>query len=179
MLGPLAKLLLVMTSLAPVLLTYAFADYLHRGERSGQLVVILIAAGLVVLAWLVMIGAVRQLPKMSFRAATVRTADAQVVAYLVTYLFPLLAVGTDGFSGQVLGFVLVVIGAVIWTSHAYHFNPLLAIINYHFFEISTEGGMEYLLLSKRDIHSPHDVTHIVRLGHYIVLDASKEETRHG
>ena len=72
----------------------------------------------------------------------------------------------------VLVFVLLVFFLAIWTTHAYHFNPLLVVFGYHFYEVTNEGNVTYVLITRSTLRATSGVTAVRELTDYILLDAS-------
>jgi hypothetical protein len=61
---------------------------------------------------------------------------------------------------------------VLWTTHALHVNPVLGLIGFHFYEVETQEGVTYLLITKRTINNLKGVTSVVQLTEYGILDSS-------
>lgn len=172
MLSRFAKSLLVGSAAAPILLAWAFADWHRGGAALRQLVAVVVAVGLAALCALVLIGAKRYLPRVTYNATTLKTADVEVVGFLVAYMLPLVATGTDEFDYVVLGFVMVMVGVIVWATNAYAVNPLLSAVGYHFYETTSSGGVTSLLISRRTLHNCSEVSRVVQVTRYVVLDAS-------
>jgi len=174
MLTKLAKLALVATAFAPVLLTYAMA-YALRGEFwPNGFVLVAVAALLVVLCILVIRAARNLLELLPFPVQAVKTADSEIVGFILAYLLPLVNSSTNIVDARILAFVLVMFFAVVWSTHSYHFNPVLGFLGYHFYEVESTGSVTYLMVTKRDLRRTREVASVVQLTEYMVLDASKE-----
>lgn len=59
---------------------------------------------------------------------------------------------------------------IVATSHAYHFNPLMSVLGYHFYEVTDTGGVSYVLITRRSLHTARSAARVVRLSEYIILD---------
>ena len=70
--------------------------------------------------------------------------------------------------------VLGVFFLVVMTSNAYHTNPLLGLIGYHFYEITIED-VGYTLLSRRNLHNTKTIKTVVSLTDYMLLDVTKQK----
>lgn len=172
MLRGLARLLLAFGALSPVAVTWVIADYGRRGYDRDQIVVIFCAAMLALVCFLVLTAAARQLTKVSFSIEEIRAVDSEVVAYVVTYLFPLVA-PTETVNSLSLGFVFLLLAIVLSSAHAFTFNPLLTVLGYHFYEVKCSTGVSYLLISKGDISDVKQVDAVVRLSKFLVLDITR------
>lgn len=170
MLNAVAKLLLVLTSFAPVLLTYGFATYLNSGVTAAVFALVGLTALLVVLCLLIIRAARHQLEHLPFPISSVKSADSEIVGFMIAYLLPLISAADSTVSLPLMTFVLILFLVVVWTSNAYHVNPLLGIFGYHFYEVTTESGVTYLLMTRRSIRNSKSVSTVVQLTTYIVLD---------
>ena len=71
-----------------------------------------------------------------------------------------------------LVFVAVIFFFIVYNSHAYHFNPLLGCFGYHFFEVTIEGDITYVLITRQNITDCKNVSQVVQLPEYMILDAN-------
>jgi hypothetical protein len=166
-----AKISLVATSLAPILLTLAFLAHMagHNYAAVGW------AAGVVLLvavASLILSAASHQLQVFPLEVGKLKTADREIVAFLLTYVLPLALVNLHDFSvdWRAIGFLVAIFAVVVWGTHAYDFNPLLGLIGYHFFEVESTDGVTYVLITRRVLNSVREVTKVVRLTEYVLFD---------
>ncbi len=186
MLNKLSKLALVSTALAPICLTLWFVEIssawqislswsdnlaAHWHAGSGYLVSALVLSGLCIgLVWL---SASRQgLERLPVKIKSVKTVDKEIVGFLLVYLLPLINQGQSTISLPVLVFVAVIFFFIVYNSHAYHFNPLLGFFGYHFFEVTIEGDITYVLITRQNITDCKAVSQVVQLTEYMILDAS-------
>lgn len=170
MLNTFAKVLLVSTAFAPVLLTYAYTSYLQKGTNVVAVSLLLIAIGLTVLCLLVIRASCRTLERIEFPVASVKTADTEIVGFVLAYLLPIVTATSEPIDIRVLAFVLAIFFFVIWTTNSYHTNPLLGMLGYHFYEITTASGITFLLITRRDVRNSRSITRVVQLTDYMVLD---------
>ncbi|MEY6431180.1 hypothetical protein ABC977_02025 [Thioalkalicoccus limnaeus] len=84
-----------------------------------------------------------------------------------TSLSPLFgAVAGDWLTGA---YVLAIIFLVIAHAGAFHFNPVMGLLGYHFYAVKNGDGVSHLLISRIELRRPgRDVT-TVRLAHGIYL----------
>ncbi|RWT04598.1 hypothetical protein [Aeromonas caviae] len=52
----------------------------------------------------------------------------------------------------------------------YHFNPLLGLMGWHFYKVSTPEGVTYVLVTKKELRRAQEGLTVVQLTEYIVLD---------
>ncbi|OZA31006.1 MAG: hypothetical protein B7X93_01180 [Hydrogenophilales bacterium 17-61-9] len=169
MLRFLPKLLLVTTAFAPVMVTFAVVFWFDS-QRSLALG-LLAGAVLAVIACVTVIKlAATQLSKNAVVIKSIKPADKEIVGFVLAYLLPL-ARGSQ-FDGVPMFVVLGVFFLVVMTSNAYHTNPLLGLIGYHFYEVTIED-VGYTLLSRRNLHNTKAIKFVVSLTDYMLLDVTK------
>jgi hypothetical protein len=172
MISCLAKLLLVSTSLAPVLLTLWFIKFSEKWDIKQGWVYLIIALALVILCKCILELAKIKLEKMPVKVDAIQTADKEIVGFILVYLLPFINQSTDAVNKPVLCFVGVLFFIVVWSTHAYHFNPLIGIgpYQYHFYEVTLDGGISYVLISKNTISNCKNVKTVVQLTEYMLLE---------
>lgn len=172
MLGKLAKALLVCTSIAPVLFTVAFIEFREGNFWFSGARYVLIATLLALVCWAILHAASKQLQVLPFKISSASTADKEVLGFLLAYVIPLLFGGTTNFSLdlETVGFVIVLFAFVVWGTHAYDFNPLMGVLGFHFYEVTNSQGISYVLISRKHIVNVKDVTQVVQLTEYVVME---------
>ena len=184
MLNKAAKITLVATSLAPICLTLWFVEF--SKAWSSKVVIsqnlklnwhiswgYLLATALMslmcfILVWL----SGRRLEKLPVKIKTVKTVDKEIVGFLLVYLLPLINQTNNPISLPVLVFVAIIFFFIVQNSNAYHFNPLLGFFGYHFYEVTIEGDIAYVLSTKQNIADCKGIQHVVQLTEYMILEPS-------
>lgn len=186
MLNRLAKLALVSTALAPICLTLWFVEISNAWQNNmswaENLVVHWLVGGGYLLAALVLSGLCFVLVRLSasrhgleslpVKIKSVKTVDKEIVGFLLVYMLPLINQSQSSISVPVLVFVAVIFFFIVYNSHAYHFNPLLGFFGYHFFEVTIEGDITYVLITRQNITNCKAVSKVVQLTEYMILDAN-------
>src|ERR1700752_285655 len=172
MLNRFAKITLVATSFAPVLLTTAFVAY-----RKGQFIPVglgcLVVAVLLTSVCLGIIHEARaRLEQLTFSVDSLKTADQEVLGFVVTYLLPLIGADSLGVDSLVVVFITIIFSVVIWGTHSYHFNPVLGVFGFHFYEATSSGNITYILITRRDLRNTKHVNRVVQISEYMLLDAT-------
>ena len=170
MLGSVAKVLLVSTAFAPVLLTLAFVRYVQGQVDTRTIVYIALAAALTIACILVLEAAQRGLQVIPFSIDSIRTADKEIVAFVLSYLLPLAKLAPTAVDWRVNLFVLGLLIVIVLTTHSYHFNPLLGLLGYHFYEVSTADKVAFILITKQDMRNKAQISMVVQLTDHIVLE---------
>jgi hypothetical protein len=171
MLNTFARFLLVSTSLSPLLGAVAVNQF-ARGEpaiRWGAWLAVAIL--LVLLCWALLQYAARNAQQHQFHIMEFERNDKEVLAFLVTYLLPFLSTEKMGFAGDWLtgAYVLAIIFLVIAHAGAFHFNPVMGLLGFHFYAVKNGEGVSHLLISKDELRRPGRDVRTVRLAHGIYL----------
>lgn len=169
MLNWLAKLLLTSTAIAPVLLTYGWVAY--QADKRWEAIVLLGICIALVLVCLGMIGySKKHLERVKFSAITVEAADRENMGFLLLYLLPLFTAQFTTLNWQVWIPAIFIFAAVVATGYSYHFNPLLGLMGWHFYKVSTKEGVTYVLITKKQLRNTTETIEVGQLTEYIVLD---------
>lgn len=187
MLNKAAKLSLVSTSLAPICLTLWFVEIskvwntaqpfknnlLNNWQVGIDYLIAALAMSLLcfVLVWL----SGRELEPLPVKIKSVKTVDGEIVGFLLVYLLPLINQGENQVSLIVLVFIAIIFFIIVYNSHAYHFNPMLGLFGYHFYEVCIEGDITYVLITRQNITDCKSITNVVQLTEYMIKDVPDAE----
>ena len=172
-----AKFLLVSTSLSPLLGAVA-VNQISNCKPFAQWGPWLAAAILLIfLCWKLLQYAVKNVEVHSFRIREFEQNEKEVLAFLVTYLLPFLSKEKMSFMGDWItgAYILLIIFLVISHSDAFHFNPVMSLLGYHFYSVKTPDGVSCLFISKNRLRRPNQVINSVSLTHNIYLDTGGNE----
>lgn len=172
MLNTFAKFLLVSTSLSPLLGAVAVSQF-ARGEPSSRYGAWLAAALLLVaLCTGLLRYASKNAQKHCYRIKEFEREDKEMLAFLVTYLLPFLSTDKMGFAGDWLtgAYILLIIFLVISHAGAFHFNPVMGLLGFHFYSVKNEDGVSHLMISRPELRRPGQELQTVRLAHSIYLN---------
>ena len=147
----LGKTLLVATALTPIFLICGLNSAIHERWLATKLYGGLFIA-LTVLFMFILYFILKSLPVQDLTTQKVKPADKEVLAFLLSYLLPFFNKDNTEFVGEMLTSVtiVVIIGLIIYHSSAYTFNPILALMGYHFYEVEC-SGMTYLLITRQQL----------------------------
>lgn len=168
------KLLFAATSMAPITGAYAINQF-----RDGQVMwgasFIVLGLSLTLICWAVLAFAARNQQTEPLHVVEVELADKEILAFLIAYLLPVLSRESfDILANPLSGFfVLFILLLCVYNSNAFHFNPLLAMVGYHFYEVKTESGIPYMLITRHIIRDKNYATLVKELSTYVYLDTGK------
>lgn len=159
---------MVITSVSPVFFTLWFNDFSNQWKIKDGLIWLVISFALIIIAYLILQLSLKKLERIPIQISSIATADKEVIAFIFAYLLPLLDI-----NHKMLAFVLVLFTFVAFTTHIYHFNPIFGLFGYHFFEVTTTNGVSYVLMSKRQIRNLNQVTEVILVSDYILIDVQQ------
>jgi hypothetical protein len=171
MLSKLAKFSLVATSLAPIFLTLWFVDFSKKWEWSEGLFYLITALLLTFICWILLSLSKTRLEKLPLEINSVKTADNEMIGFILAYLLPLINKSSMQIDPWVLVFVMALLFLVVITSNSYHFNPLIGFLGYHFYEVTLSGGVSYVLISRKNIRDCKSIKTVVHVSEYMILEA--------
>lgn len=171
MLSGVAKLLLVSTALAPVLGAVAVNQFAHNsrwfcwGGWLGAAVL------LCLLCWAMLCYASKHVQKDLLHIKEFERNDKEVLAFLLAYLLPFVSAENMAFTGDPLtgAYILGIIFLVFAHAGAFHFNPVMGLLGYHFYDVKNKEGVSHLLISKDELRRAGKDVQTVRLAHGIYL----------
>ena len=172
MLNAIAKPLLVSTSMSPVLIAFG-VNALADEKRSWEYMPWFVAAiCMICLCLLILHFSKTRLEKQHIKVKSIKSSDKEVMTFLLAYLLPLIPGKTIGISGHFLTIVFVfsMFFLAIYYSNAFDFNPLLGLCGYHFYEVQSEDGMTFLLITRKHLLKPEQVAEVVQLFPYTFLN---------
>lgn len=143
------KVVLFGSSYAPLAVIFFFL-YLSDHTVIALVCLGIAIASVAVLAIHFEVVARRQASFMN-RATTVQTRDGDVLSYIATYLIPFVTVPfMDRWQEGAALLVFIAILAVVYVnSSMLHVNPILAVMTYHLYEITLDGGTSTSFLLAR------------------------------
>lgn len=171
MLNKLAKLLLVSTSLSPIL-GAVVVNQVSRGVAwtswGAWLVVALL---LVFICWAMLHYAATNIQKQPYIIQSFERSDQEILSFLLAYLLPFVSSENMAFTGEWLtgAYILGIIFLVVAHAGAFHFNPVMGLLGYHFYAVRNQDGVAHLLISKAELRRPGEEVDTVRLASNIYL----------
>lgn len=161
-----ARLMLVLTSLAPILVVYA-AVLFGSGDKQSGAVVFGLAAFLAILC-LVLLKLAKGTQAVTRLVREPSERDGDALAFLVAYALPLatakLKEAPEPLGLVAFGFMMTLL---VWQQQIFHVNPLLGLW-YHFFSAKADDGSRILVLSPKKTLAEGDLP-VLKLSDYLWL----------
>lgn len=123
------------------------------------------------LCWAMLRYAAKHAQKHLFHVKEFERNDKEVLAFLLAYLLPFVAAENMAFTGDWLtgAYILGIIFLVVAHAGAFHFNPVMGLLGFHFYGVKNGDGVSHLLISKDELRRTGDDVQTVRLSHGIYL----------
>lgn len=171
MLSQFAKALLIGTALSPVLGAIAVNKASTGQPYQAWMPWCACAVLLVVICWGVLRYAEQAMQKVLLSVGSFERTDKEVLTFLLAYLLPFISPDNMAFTDQWLtgGYILGLLLVVIGHAGAFHFNPLMGLLGYHFYEIRNDRGVSCLLISRAELAEPGIALRVVRLAKHVYL----------
>lgn len=168
MFSKLAQAILFTSSYAPLLFVFALLDSFGKGLPS----MLLAAVGVGSIAGLLVIfHRTRDLGTSMFTVGTARPRDDDVMAYVMTYLLPFLGLATDTGRQQLALLLFIAVVAVLYIKgRLFYVNPLLSLVGYRLFEVTSDEGRPVILLTKREYIRQGTELHAHRVSNYVFVE---------
>lgn len=161
----LRKSLLSIASLSPVFLTFWFNEFSKNWDlREGYFYLI----GFVIIVFISFFTfrlAESKLEILPIKIETVQNSDNEVISYIFAYILPLL-----GFDVKLTLFILCLFLLIVFTTNIYHFNPVVGLFGYHYYTVTIEGGISFILISKKTLMNAKEIKNVVQLDDYTLLE---------
>lgn len=171
MLNAFAKFLLVSTSLSPVLGAIAVNQFEQNQPWKSWAPWLVVAFLLILLCWALLSYAKNNAQRHTFRIREFQSNEGQVLAFLLAYLLPFVSSDNMSFTDDWLtgAYILAIIFLAITHAGAFHFNPVMGLLGYHFYAVKNDEGVSDLLISKDKLRRTSEDMQTVRLAHNIYL----------
>jgi hypothetical protein len=176
------KILLVATSLAPVCGAFAVnrisslesGQWLHDGWFWAWTIA---GIGLLICTWLFLLWCSLHLKHTSIQAKSIKPTDKDVLAFLLAYLLPLFGADSLAFSKPIIAiYISALIFLAVYHSNSFHFNPMLALNGYHFYDVETDTGFSAMLISKRSHVLQEQDMIVVKITDFLLLEVDPSES---
>jgi hypothetical protein len=169
MLSILARLMLTASAIAPIALTYSWVAY-TQSEKAVAFIALIVGLGALVACLTVMGVARKHLERLPFKPQSIEAADREHVGFMLLYLLPLFTDKVNTLNWSLWIPTILVFAVITATGYSYHFNPLLGIMGWHFYKVSSAEGVTYVLLTKRQLRSAAEPLFVGQLTEYVLLD---------
>jgi hypothetical protein len=161
---------LFLSSFAPLLAVFGLLDSFGRGAASYVCYGVALGS---VLALFFSFRSWRTLATTETKIARARPRDADVIAYVATYIVPFAALGVQTWQqrGALIGFFALV-GVLYVRANLFYVNPILAIAKFRLYEAETESGRVMLVITRAKYLRAGSSLRLRSISDYVFLDAT-------
>lgn len=167
MISKFLKIIMVLTSIAPVFLTLWFIRFSKNWNYQDGVGWLILAISLIIVAYVILQISLKKLEHNQIKILSIASADKEVLAYVFSYLLPLIDI-----DFKIILFILILFTIIVFSTHIYHFNPIFGLLKYHFYEVTTSGGISYILMTKRQIRNVDAIKTVIIISDYILIDVT-------
>lgn len=169
MLSGLARMMLTASAIAPVSLVYAWVSFMQ-----DEMLVAATAAGVALSALAACLTVLRvarkELERLPFSAQEIEPADSENIGFMLLYILPLFTDKINTLNWGIWVPIIAIFSVITATGYGYHFNPLLGLLRWHFYKITSKEGVTYVLITKKHIRKASQNLKVGQLTEYILLD---------
>jgi hypothetical protein len=163
------KIILSISSLSPVALTFWFKEFSKSFDFFEGLQYLMIFVLTMIISFLTIHLSESKLEVIKVKISTVQNSDNEVVSYIFAYILPLI-----GFDLKITLFIIFLYLFIVFTTNIYHFNPIIGLFGYHYYTISFENGTTFVLISKKTLMNAKEINSVVQLDDYTLLEVIKK-----
>lgn len=172
-----AKLMLVATSLSPILGAVAIREFSHGKSWTSWGLWLGVAMLLIVICW----GLLKYVAKSGqthiVHIKEFERKDGEVLAFLLAYLLPFVTDKDKAFTDEWLtgAYVLAILALSIAHAGAFHFNPVMGLLGYHFYAVKNGDGAPILVISEKELCRIGIEINTVRIDHNIYMSIGEAD----
>lgn len=174
MINNIQKILYKVSNIAPVMIFLGVSLYMQG--ISARICVVLVVMGLASVIYTVFFikRCEKVLPVLHIKVESISANDEVVVAYLLTYLVPM--IGVIWKENQYLWIVLLILAVIILMKiNVLSFNPILLFIGYHCYKVSLSTGVsDCVVISKQKrIRNRTQMKEMLRIEDFLMIDGRR------
>jgi hypothetical protein len=164
------RTLLFMSAFSPALITLAYVRYETNGWSTGIPQLAFIGALGSALPFMIMTLLRRHGEVFRIQIKKIESNDFMLVAFLVSYLLPLVLMGAS-VSVNTIFVILLVLGLVLLLTSSLPAHPLLRVLmRFKFYKVEASNGVVYTMISKRLILDPKDIKLAKRISPTMLME---------
>lgn len=111
--------------------------------------------------------------KTGLTVAKVQQKDAEVMTYIITYLFPFMGLDFRDLNNLICVLIFfIIIGFVYINSNMIHVNPVLFAFGYHIYEIETSNGSNFTVISHKKRMIKNEKLNVVKINDYLLMETN-------
>ena len=163
-----ARILLFLSSFLPLFIIF-FMLYMKKNIIIATVALTLGVVGFIGLwIWLQI---AQGMNPLQVTVTDVKRTDSEVMSYIVSYIIPFMATAFSDNTNESLALLVffLMIAVIYVNSSLIHVNPILNLMGYRLYEITTESGSTFSLLTKKRV-SKGKVLRVVPTGEDMMIE---------
>lgn len=171
MINNLQKLLYKVSNIAPVMIFLGVSLYIQG--TTAKICIFFVIMGFMASIYTVFFikRCEKLLPVLHIDVESVSANDEVVIAYLLTYLVPM--IGVVWSENQSLWIVLLILAVIILMKiNVLSFNPILLLIGYHCYKVTLSTGVSdcEVISKQKRIRNRAQIKEILRIEEFLMID---------
>ena len=138
-------------------------------------VLVIVCIILVLILILTFSHALKTFEKFDFSITSAEPSDRESVVFLLIYILPLLRFSVSEINWIYFGASVIVFVWFTAAGYNYHFNPILRLQRWHFYKVSTEEGVMYVLITKKQLRNVAEAFSAIQLTEYVIVDIERSQ----
>jgi len=178
MLSKVLEQVLVLASISPVFVALWFSEFLSTRELLSGWFWLFLFLALVIISYKVIKFSEKNLEIMPIEIRSVAPADKEVAAFLIAYVLPFLNIIDINIWTEI--FIVAILYVAVLTTGNYHFNPVLSLFGYHYYEVTIELSEKgrsysytYVLMTRKVIKDCREVKSVIQVSDYMLMEVER------
>jgi hypothetical protein len=109
--------------------------------------------------------------KIIFKANKVEANDFMLLAFVGSYLFPIIA-KASALTMTVTVVLTLCMVAILWSVGSIPAHPILRLLRFRFYKVESSTGMVYTLISRREIRDPKNVKCVKQISNSMLMEVT-------
>lgn len=166
------KTVLFLSAFSPVLISLSYVRFIKDGISDYVISIFVVGCIGSLLPIMILSLAVKNAEQFTFEAKKVEANDFMLLAFIGSYLFPIIAKASD-LTLSVTVFLVVGIAVILWSIGSIPAHPILRLIQFRFYKVESNTGMVYTLISKREIRDPRSIKCVKQISSSMLMEVYK------
>jgi len=163
------RTVLFISAFAPALVTLAYVRYSLHGFRTDVIQLCVVGALGTILPLFIVTLVRKSGESFSLQAKKIESNDFMLIAFIASYMLPLISKSTDLPVESIFG-LLGVLGVVLWLVSSLPCHPFLRVLKYRFYKVEAGTGMVYTLIARRDINDPRQPIVVKKISETMLME---------
>jgi len=171
MLSKTFRIMLSLTSVSPIFISLAYVEFFREHHIWKGATFTLTFPGIFCFAKFVVGKAKQSLERLPISIKKAKSTDKEVIGFCASYALPIIFRSESASDIQSWILASAILISVLITTNAMPINPILGLLGYHFYEVDSDSGIGYVLITKKHITNVSQINAVVQISEYGILEA--------